>query len=70
MIQQFFTAVGDSLTAMFGVLNNGLTSVIGLFYDTTSGFTTVGLLLLIGLGIGLVWSLISFVMRLVKVAGR
>jgi len=70
MIAQFFTAIGDSVTAMFGVLNNGLTQVIGMFYDTTTGFTTVGLLLLIGLGVGLVWSLISFVMRLVRVAGR
>ena len=70
MITQLFEAIGTSVTAMFGVISNGLTSVVGLFYDATTGFTTVGLLLLIGFGVGLVWALISFVMKLVKVSTR
>ena len=46
-----------------------MNSVVGLFWDNTTGLTMIGTLLLIGLGVGLVWTLISFVTRLVRRVG-
>lgn len=70
IVTEIFELISDAFTGFFGVLNTGITSIIGLFYNNTSGFTLLGTLLLIGLGVGLVWTLISFVTGLVKGAAR
>lgn len=65
-VTQLFSLISEVFTGFFGIIETGLGSVVGLFWDTTSGLTMVGTLMLVGLGVGLVWTLISFVTRLVK----
>lgn len=52
MINAIFTAVGDAITAFAGVIGNGFTSIVALFY-TTDGLTPLGYLSIIGFGISL-----------------
>ena len=70
IVTEIFDLISDAFAGFFGVLNTGTTSVIALFYNTTTGFTLIGTLMLTGLGVGLVWTLISFVTRLVKGSAR
>lgn len=65
-VTELFTLISDVFTGFFGVIETGLGSVVGLFWDATSGLSMVGTLMLVGLGVGLVWTLISFVTRLVR----
>lgn len=70
IVTEIFDLIGDAFTGFFGVLNTGVTSVVGLFWNSTTGFTLIGTLMLIGLGVGLVWTLISFITGLVKNAAK
>ena len=65
-VSELFSLISEVFTGFFGIIETGLTSVVGLFWDSTAGLTMVGTLMLVGLGIGLVWTLISFVTRLVR----
>lgn len=59
MISEIFQSIGDVITSFAGVLGNGFTSLIAIFWDSTlnsgaGGLTTIGILSLIGLGMALV----------------
>lgn len=69
-VAELFDLIGDVFTSFFGLINTGLTSVVGLFWETETGLTMIGTLMLVGLGIGLVWTLISFVTGLVRGVAR
>lgn len=66
IVTEIFDLIADALTGFFTVISNGITSVTALFWVPATGFTLVGTLSLIGLGVGLVWTLIKFVTGLVK----
>ena len=68
-VTELFSLISEVFTGFFGIIETGLTSVVGLFWDNTTGLTMIGTLLLVGLGVGLVWTLISFVTRLVRRVG-
>lgn len=59
-------AIGTMLSSVLGWVTTTITSVVGLFYDSTEGFTFIGTLLLVAFGIGFVWVLINFIRGLVK----
>lgn len=60
------SAIGTMLTSVLGWTTSTITSVVGLFYDSTEGFTFIGTLLLVAFGIGFVWVLINFIRGLVR----
>lgn len=67
MIAEFIEVVGEWITGMLTWLGSIFTGVTGLFWDTTdSEFTFLGLLLLFGLAVGLIYFGINFVTRLIK----
>ena len=70
IVTELFDLIADALSGFFTVISDGITSVTGLFWNGTTGFTLVGTLTIIGLGVGLVWVLIRFVTGLVKGAVR
>lgn len=65
IVTDVFEVVGQALTEFVGALGDGITSVTALFYNTESGFTFLGVLLLISAGIGLVYFIVRLIMRLV-----
>lgn len=69
-VTELFSLISEVFTGFFGIIETGLGSVVALFWDATTGLTMVGTLMLVGLGIGLVWTLISFVIRLVRGVAR
>lgn len=64
MINDIFTAVGEAVTGFSGALASSITSVTSMFYTSgeNGGFTVLGTLLLIAVGVGLVY----FAFRLIK----
>lgn len=66
MIEAIFTAIGNAVTNFAGVLGNGFTSLISIFYNSENGLTPVGLLLLIGAGIGIVYWAFAMVRSLIS----
>lgn len=57
MISAIFQEVGSAVTAFTTALSNAVSGVTSMFYDATNGLTTLGSLLLIAVGVGLVyWS--------------
>jgi len=70
IVTEIFNLIASALSGFFTVISDGITSVTALFWVPATGFTLVGTLTLIGLGVGLVWVLIRFVTGLVRGAVR
>lgn len=75
MVSEIFNVMTEALEGFFGVLSGGITNVVNLFYtkpvgEAPGGFTFLGTILLIGLGIGLVWTLIKWISGLVRNVAR
>lgn len=70
MIQAFIEAVGLWITGMVSWLGSIFTGITQLFFvssETGNGeFTFLGLLMLFGLAVGLVYFGIQFVVKLIK----
>lgn len=64
MVQDFIDIVGDWIQGMIGWLGSVFSGVTQLFYD--DGFTFLGILMLFGLAVGLIYFGIGFIVRLIK----
>lgn len=61
MLAKITETIGSLLTAILGWLGDAFTGITGLFYDET-GFTLVGVFLLIGIAL----MLVMLVFRLIR----
>lgn len=59
-------AIGDVIAEVITWLSTSITSVVAMFYNATTGFTFLGVLLLVGFGLSFVWVLINFIRGLVR----
>lgn len=57
------------LTGVLGWLIEGITSVVGVFYDAQTGLTFIGIMALIGLAIGIGRLVLAWVRSLIKGRG-
>lgn len=74
MVTEIFTQMGNSGSAFITFLKNLLESVMSIFWtagsgDTAGSFTEVGVLLLVGMSVGIVYGVIRYITRLVKLRG-
>lgn len=72
MVSAIFESIGSTITAFAGILGNGFTAMLSIFYDsssTTPGLTPVGVLSLIGVGVALVYWAFRLVRRLIHLRG-
>lgn len=72
MVSAIFESIGSVITAFAGVIGNGFTALLEIFYSTsgtTPGLTPVGILSLIGVGMGLVYWAFRMVRGLIKTRG-
>lgn len=66
MISAIFQEVGSAVTAFTTALSNAVSGVTSMFYDATNGLTTLGSLLLIAVGVGLVYWAFRLIKGLVR----
>lgn len=69
MVQDFISVVGEWITGMISWLTSIFTGITGLFYETGpegGGFTFLGMLMLFGLAVGLIYFGINFVRKLIE----
>lgn len=72
MVTAIFEAVGSVITAFAGVIGNGFSALLEIFYTTSgtnAGLTPVGTLSLIGLGMALVYWAFRIIRGLIKARG-
>ena len=69
MITQFWDAITDVVGGFIDALVSAFTGITSLFYDTTEGFTIIGQLLLIALGMSIVYFGFRFIRNLIKNRG-
>lgn len=73
MVSNIFQTIGEAITNFAQVLGNGFTNLIQLFYITTpaegqtAGLTPLGILMLIGAGVGIVYWAFTLVRSLISV---
>lgn len=65
MVADIFEVIGEAITNFAGVLGNGFSGLLAIFYDNNA-VTAVGILALIGLGVGIVYWCFALVMRLFR----
>ena len=75
LIKNIFEVINATLIEFFDTLDSGIGSIVSLFYKTGTAenpgsFTFLGTMLMIGLGIGLVWTLIKWISGLVRNVAR
>ncbi|MEM0173686.1 MAG: hypothetical protein QXI16_04175 [Sulfolobaceae archaeon] len=66
IITDIISAVGEWITGVFGWLGSAITGVVSVFYDSTTGLTLVGRLLLFQLATVLVFFAFKFIMSLIS----
>lgn len=66
MIVQFWETVVEVITGFTNALINAFSNMTQLFYEPETGFTVVGQLLLIGLGMGIVYFAFRFIRSLIR----
>ena len=66
MVQQIFQVIADAVTSFANALSSAVTSITSLFYNQTSGMTFLGVLLLIGAGVGLIYFVVRWISSLVR----
>lgn len=55
MVSQVFEVITGAVTSFVGSITAGVNGLIPLVYDATNGFTFVGTMLLIAIGVGIVY---------------
>ncbi len=66
MVAKFWQAVLEVVTGFTNALISAFSNITKLFYDSEDGFTIVGQLLLIGLGMGIVYFAFRFIRALIR----
>lgn len=66
MIAKFWEAVVEVITGFTNALIGAFSNLTELFYNDETGFTVVGQLLLIGLGMGIVYFAFRFIRALIR----
>lgn len=66
IVTEIISAVGEWITGVFGWLVAAVEGVVGIFYDSTEGLTIVGVLLLFGLAMSLVFFAFRFIRGLIR----
>lgn len=67
MIQDILDTILSWLTGFWGFVTTSITEGVEIFYDSTAGnLTTIGILGLFGVGVGLVYMGLGFVSRFFK----
>lgn len=54
MVGEIFTTIGEVLTSYVQSISSVFQNIINIFYNSESGLTLLGTLVLIGVGIGIV----------------
>lgn len=62
MLTKITETIGDLLTAVLGWLSSAFSGVTGIFYNETTGFTLIGVFLLLGIAL----MLVMLVFRLIR----
>lgn len=66
IVTEIIQAVGEWITGIFGWLVSAVQGVVTIFYDDTEGLTIVGVLLLFGLAMTLVFFAFRFIRGLIR----
>lgn len=66
MIAQFWNAVIEVVTGFTNALVGAFSNITELFYESETGFTVIGQLLLIGLGMSIVYYAFRFIRSLIR----
>lgn len=67
MVADIFEVISSAVTSFASALASAVTSITALFYDSTAGaMTFLGVLLLIGAGVGLIYFVVRWISSLVR----
>lgn len=66
IVTSIITALTSWVSGFVTLITESLSSVVAIFYDSTTGLTVIGSLALLGLAIGLVGFVIAFVRGLIN----
>lgn len=58
--------IGTAISSVVTWITATFTSIAALFYNSTEGFTFLGVLLLVGFGLLIVWGVINFFRGIVR----
>lgn len=74
MVSEIFQTIGEALSEFMNVITTGFNSVVGLVWTAGEGgagsLTPLGVILLIGLGVGVAYFAISFLIRAIRNVGK
>lgn len=68
MTSGIFEAIGGAFSGFFNIFETGITGIIGMFFSEGQ-ITDLGQLVLLGLGVGLFYTVFRLIRRLVKLKG-
>jgi len=66
MATEVLETLTSLLTGFITMLKDTFNGVVGIFYDDETGFTLLGVFLLIGLVLSLIWIVFKVIRKIVK----
>lgn len=63
---QILEGIGNVITSVMGWIVSLFSGVTELFYNAETGFSFLGVILLVAFGLSMVWVVIQFIKSLVK----
>jgi len=66
MVTELWNIISEVLTGFITALVSAFTGITEIFYVDEAGFTVIGQLLLIGLGMGIVYFAFRFIRSLIR----
>ena len=71
MVTEIFETIGSALTGFMEVLQTGFGGVVDLIWNSTDNtMTPLGVILLVGLGVGICYFALSFIIRAIRNVGK
>lgn len=74
MVTEIFDTITNIITSFLGTLTSSFTEIVKVFYtagvgDSAGQLTFIGILALLGVGVGLVWTIFGLVRNFIKMRG-
>jgi len=66
IVSELFNVISSVITGLMSAIVSAFSGLIEIFYDSENGFTLIGTLLLVGLGMSIVWFAFRFITNLIR----
>lgn len=70
VVEEIFGTIGEGVSSFITVIKSAITSIVQVFWDSSTGFTFLGTLAIITVCAGLGWAIVRLIRGSMRIGGR